>query len=127
MEQQNNNQNVNEVGLPNAHSITLQKLLSQVDSLNVTEESKARLRDALAAGIEALKATSGGLELSQDDANDHLMRVVSGETGRTRAKAARNQQAVIELAALVDQVPHGQDEGGASAVNTLARLVRNEG
>lgn len=120
---ENQQQNTNEVGLPNSHGVTLQKLLSQLDTLNVTEGSKPRLREALTAAISALQQTSGGVELSQGSAMEYLVNLVSGEDDRATAKAERQRDAVMTLAALVDQERH-QEPDESDPVAFLADLIR---
>ena len=122
--EENNNQNANdtnEVGLPQTHTVILQKLLSQLPQLNITEKDRPKLAEAIAAAIEALRTTSGGVGLSQDAATDALLRMIEG---RPSAQQEKNDAAVLALAALVDN-HQDQDQDHGDAVNFLARMVKD--
>lgn len=120
------------------HVETLNMMLGKLGTFQfANEESRTKLQAALEAGAKALEekeeadkpketgGSGGGLDLS-DSAMDFLAKHVSGEADRATAKAERDREGVLKLAALVDQVPHSEAET-SPAVSALARLVRNEG
>ena len=89
----------------------LRKLIPHIEKAAGTPEVKANVTRALTEAIEALEekesrtskpSTEGDeLGLTLDTATDHLLKLSSGELGRTTAKAERNAAAVDQLAALV--------------------------
>lgn len=115
-----NNQNTNEVGLPQSHSVVLQRLLSQLPQLNVSEQDRPKLSEALSAAIEALGTTSRGVELSQDAATEALLRVIEG---RSSAQEEKRQDAVMHLASLVNNQPSNDDK--SDGAKFLASLVKD--
>ncbi len=103
---------------------TLHKLLNQLSKLNVDEDSREKLAEALQAALRALRSEEqGGVELTQKSpAMDHLLRLA---TGQPTAKEESNRDAVMHLAALVNNEDQDGDQGGSGgAVDQLSELVR---
>jgi uncharacterized protein YicC (UPF0701 family) len=129
MEQQVDNQKVQND--TQDHIGTLEKLLQQIDQLNVNDESKTKLADALTAALEALKEkdekpdqepkkNTGGLDLSADPIADHLLRVAQGRPSREQQ---RHDEAVNTLVELTQGTSHVEDHDEAAMF--LARLVKD--
>ena len=116
---ENNQQNHDQSELRQTHTVTLQKLLSQLDQLNVNDVSRPMLAEALAAAMEALRTTSGGVELSDADVYGHLSRIAQGLPSRDQE---RRQSAVNTLVELTNNVPSREDGNGP--VSDLAKLVK---
>jgi hypothetical protein len=113
------------------HVATLEKLLQQIEELNVNPDSRLKLADALTAALEALKEkedkpedqpkkNSGGLDLSADPISDHLLRVAQGRP--SRSQEAHND-AVRTLVELTQGTSHADDQDEAAMF--LARLVKD--
>jgi TolA-binding protein len=112
------------------HVATLEKLLDQIDQLNiVNDDSKTRLSEALKAAVEALQGNEkapekqpngGGLDLSADPIADHLMRVAEGRPSR---EDQRHGEAVRTLVELTQNTSHTDDHDDAAKY--LARLVKD--
>lgn len=112
------------------HVTTLQKLLEQVDGLNMNDQSKSLLTEALRYALEKLKTDAGesrtettassNVNLSHETANDVLMRVIEG---RPSSSEERRQSAVQTLAALVEN-EDTQPEVSDAAIQ-LSKLVKD--